>query len=161
MDMNDKIVRSLVRHLRGRYSVPEAPGYCLALVRTVIERARCEGRWAFYGEFLVAETSRRTGADIGRGVSHAAPWAADLEASMKQLGLAVPFEERKPGDLIFNHNAAAPIGHVGLLLGRDLIAENINPNYRPQSILLPRFLALTEVRHWHPTLVARIPPKEV
>lgn len=155
--MNEEIVKSLNAHLAGDYRVPSKSGMCLAFARTVIERARYGGRWALYKEFLVAETSRRTGADVGRGVSHQDPWASDFEASMKALGLAVPFAERQPGDLIFNHNAAAPVGHIGILANRHLVAENINHAYRPKSILLDRHLALTKLENFPRTLIARIP----
>lgn len=164
--MNEKIVQSLLEHLRGRYSLPDEPMMCLASVRTVVERARYGGRWAFYSEFLVAETSMRTGRDIGRGLSQADPWAADLEASMKALGLVVPFEERQPGDLIFNWQAAKPYGHIGLLLAHDLVAENIDPGWRPFSINLydeegdPRYVSLTPLEHFPRTLVARLPEME-
>lgn len=156
--MNEQIVAAAERAIRGEIPVPKSPGLCLALVRMIVENGCFGGRWAFYERYLVTRTSQG-----GSSRSDWSPWAADLEASMKQLGFQVPLAERKPGDLIFNHNAARPYGHVGIYLmspsGRELVLENIRDEYRPHSQHLGRFLSLTPLEHFRRTLLARLQPR--
>lgn len=84
------------------------------------------------------------------------PWAADLEANAKQLRWAVPADER----LVFVHAAAAPYGHVTVLLDHNAVIVNLDPAYRTGSIVLPNPLALTSfaARPW--TLVALVGGRE-
>jgi hypothetical protein len=154
--LNDAIARAAWKAARGEITVPGSPGNCLAVVRLIIEAALWGGREEFYRRYLVARTSRghETRTDW-------VPYAADIEASMKLLRYAVPFEERRAGDLIFNHRLAAPVGHVGLLLDRSSVLENTTPKNRPHSLLLGRSLCLTPVEHFETTLVARLQPREV
>lgn len=158
MNTNEKIVASALKasnHLiRG---IPSKPGWCLQLVRLIVEDALFDGRVQLYATHLVAGTTRRPGTAIERQkAAKLDPWSSDFEASVKKLGLAVPFMLRKPGDLIFNHNAAKPFGHVGILITRDLVLENIDPNYRPKSIHLTHSMSITPVRNHPWTLVARL-----
>ena len=152
--MNAAIRAAAWQAARGEISVPKQSGLCLQLVRLIVERALFEGRYEFYDRYLVERTTQ------GReGRSDWTPWASDLEASMKKLGYAVPLGERQPGDLIFNHQAAAPIGHVAVLIDRDTVLENINPAYRPKSVHLGRYLSLTPLEHFRRTLLARLRPR--
>jgi|SRR5690625_1095064 len=112
-----------------------------------------------YRRFLVAGTTRRPGTPEQRlRAAWLDPWAADLEASAKQLGWQVPGVERQAGDLVFNHAAAAPVGHVGILIARDVVLENIDERFRPRSVHLGHHsLSLTPFVAQPWTLVARVP----
>lgn len=158
--MNDRIVDAAVKAANGLYpDIAREPGWCLSWVRRVVEYGCFDGRaQEFYRRYLVAGTSRRGGSEAERlAAAWRNPWAADAEASMKKLGLAVPALLRQAGDLVFNHNAAIPFGHVGILLDRDWILELVDPAFRPRSVHLPRNVQLTRYRDWpEVTLVARL-----
>jgi len=158
MTANEKIVMAAVDAANGKIpTLPNKPGYCLAFVRTVVERALWGGQWTLYDTFLVDGTTKR-GDDPAKRLAEAKedPWAADLERSMKLLGMTVPAMFRKPGDLVFNYRGAAPMGHVAVLLTRDMVIENIHPNFRPHSIHLKPFLSITPYKSLPWTLTARM-----
>ncbi len=159
---NQKIVASAWSAAAGTLKgVPHDPGLCLAIVRVVVEHALGMASHEMYARWLVAGTTHREGDDRARlAAAKLSPWAADLEASVKRLGWAVRLGDRLPGDLVFDHAAAAPYGHVGVLLDHSTVLENIDPSYRKGSIHLPNSLSLTplESRPW--TLVARLPGGE-
>lgn len=160
MTTNDLIVKAAVAAANG--SVPGLPtqgGWCLKTTRLIVEWALFDGRAEFYKRWLVAGTTKRGGTDKERlREARADPWAADVERSMKQLGLGVPALLRKPGDLVFNYHAAAPIGHVGILLTRDMVLENIRPDFRKgKSVHLKHgSLSITPYEALPWTLVARL-----
>ena len=151
--MNEQIRAAAYAAARGEILLPGKSKMCLSLVRRVVEAGLFGGRVQFYDTYLAAETSRRTGKDVGN--ARADPWAADVEASMKYLGFAVPFAERRYGDLVFNNAAAKPYGHVGLLYDVNTVLENA-PGGRPHSVLLAPYTYLTPLEHWPLTLVARL-----
>lgn len=157
--MNERIVASLVLAANKRLTVPIEPYWCLKFVRIVLEHALFGGRWELYDRYLVAGTSRREGTPAERlKAAKVDPWASDFEASAKKLGWGVPSLLRKPGDLVFNHNALPPQGHVGILLTRDLVVENIAPQLRPNSIHLGSSVSITPYASLPWTLVARVKP---
>lgn len=138
--------------------MPTEPGLCLQAVRVIIEKALGWPSHDLYARCLVTGTSRRPGPAAERlAAAKRDPWAADLEASAKTLGWAVPASDRQPGYLVFNHNAAVPYGHVGILIDRDVVLENIDRAFRPGSIHLGNSLSLTEFRSRPWTLVAHLP----
>ncbi|HEX6938712.1 MAG TPA: hypothetical protein VF158_04825 [Longimicrobiales bacterium] len=154
----DRIARAAweaaARRLPG---LPREGGFCLKLVRLVVEAALGLPPHGMYERWLVAGTSRRKGSDAERAAAaRQDPWAADLEASMKTLSLGVPFAERRPGDLLFNHRAAEPYGHVAVLLDRDTVLENVELAFRPKSVRLGEALVLTRVSDLPWTLCARL-----
>ncbi len=160
MTANQKIAQSALLAAQGRMpSVALDPGWCLRVVRLIVEHALFENRYEMYSRWLVAGTTARPGTDAERvRAARANPFASDFEASMKQLGLTVPMFEREPGDLVFNHKLASPYGHVAVLMTRDLALENINPRSRPTGIRLPvANLVLTPVESVEWTLCARLP----
>ena len=153
MDTNERITRAAWAALKGDYPTETRPFFCLKFVRQVVEHALEQPSGDFYQRFLVRASSRKP-----EGTNPLLdPWAVDLEASVKHLGLAVPLEERRPGDLLFNYEAAKPYGHVAILLEHDLVAENIAPKYRPKSGIFPGSKALTPLEHFPLTLIARLP----
>lgn len=158
--MNTRITEAAWAAVFGKLNgLPAKPGLCLAAVRVILEHAMGWPSHELYRRALVTGTTRRKGTPAQR--LHAArldPWAADMEASVKQLGWPVPGAERQAGDLVFNHAAAAPVGHVGVLIARDVVLENISPRYRPNSVHLGHHsLSLTPYASQPWTLVARVP----
>lgn len=164
MTTNEKIVKAAVAAANGKVPrLPQKSGYCLMFVRLVVEWALFGGKdGEFYRRYLVAGTSGRGGTPTANlKAAQSDKWAADIEASAKKLGWPAPAILRKPGDLVFNHAAAAPVGHIGILLTRDVVLENIHPSFRPDSIHLSHSsLSITPYasRPW--TLVARLPGGE-
>lgn len=137
--------------------IPKRPGLCLALARVVIEHAHGWKSHELYRRHLTHGNTRRPGTDEERlAAARLDPHAADLEASLKRQGLGVPWSERQAGDLAFNYNAAAPYGHVAVLIDRDTVVENIDPRYRKSSVDTGGYVHLTRLsdRPW--TLIARI-----
>lgn len=160
--MNDRIASAAWLAARGQLpGVPRTPGLCLKFVRVVIEHALGWHSHDLYATHLVAGTTNRPGTDEERlEEAKADPWAADMERSMKQLGFAIKAAYRQPGDVVFNHAAAKPYGHVGVLLDTNTVLELIDARYRPGSILLPGSLALTPLQSRPWTLCARLGGEE-
>lgn len=159
---NQKIVASLKRAIAGKLpGIPAKPGMCLQFTRMVVEDALKLPSHDFYRRWLLDGTTKR-GNDPAKRLAEARldPWASDIERSMKLAGLAAPALLRRGGDLVFNFEASAPIGHVGILLDRNWVVESVNAAYRPESINLPNLISLTPYssRPW--TLVARLPGGE-
>ena len=155
--MNDHITRAAWDAATGRIPVPTKPFYCLSLARRIIEHAIFNDEYRFYDTYLTTGSSMRIGKHAGK--QRQDPWASDLEASMKHLRYTIPVDERQAGDLIFNHKAAQPYGHVGILIDQNTVLENIRNEYRPHSIHLGRYLSLTPLEHFKHTLIARLQPR--
>lgn len=158
---NDRIVASLKRAIAGKLpGIPTRPNYCLQFARVVIEDALKLPSHDLYRRHLVDGTTRRGNYPKRLAEARLDPWASDIERSMKLQGLTVLALARRGGDLVFNHLASEPIGHVGILLDRNWVVESIDPRHRPDSINLPNFVSLTPYasRPW--TLVARLPGGE-
>ena len=183
MNVNDKIVAAVWRALRGElYAFSDAPGMCLAAVRSVVEAALEWPSHKLYQSYLTervetpsAESPLRWSRD---------PHARDLERSLRAQGMAVPREEMQPGDLLFNFRAApyhpedwrreypevpfpdnpVTVGHVTIYLGEGCLFENINPRYRPYGFTRNN-LAITPLDDYETfqgevTTVIRFAPKE-
>jgi hypothetical protein len=138
--------------------IPKRPGMCLALARVIIEHANGWKSHELYVRHLTHGNTRRPGDETERlAAARLDPHAADLEASLKRQGLGVPWAARQAGDLAFNINAAAPFGHVAVLVGRDLCVENIDPRYRKDSLDTGQYVHLTRLQDRPWTLIARLP----
>ena len=148
-------------------------GFCLAQTRIVIEHALWNGAWKLYAAFL-SERAQDKPAHVS------VPWARDLEASMRALGLALDLprtgprgdpqryvnldlalDRLDPGDILFRWDTApfangVYIGHVAVYLGRGLMLENARPSSRPWLQHRGPTL-LTHLGCWPITTVARIP----
>lgn len=146
MTPNQRIVDAALGVLTGRTPTLDKPGLCLAQVRIIVERALFGGAWRLY------DWRTRSASDKPQGITD--PWARDLEASLKAAGMALDLprvgpardptryvdrgasgELLQPGDLVFRwdtaqHSSGAFIGHVGVLVARDVVLENVNPAYR-------------------------------
>jgi hypothetical protein len=149
---NSRITDTALGLLTGRTPEPRdkhgrvPSGLCLAQVRLIVEHALFGGAWRFY--------DWRTRIAEGRPPGVTDPWARDLEASLKAAGMALDLPRTgppgdptryvdlrravphlQPGDLVFRwdtarHSSGAFIGHVGVLVARDLVIENVDPAYR-------------------------------
>jgi hypothetical protein len=133
---------------------------CLQQVRFVIEDAFEWRPFQWYDEY-VTEWVQPVGYDRAEG-----HWARDAERSLRNLGMSVQFNERKPGDLVFNWETAysqqwgAYIGHVGVLMHGDLVLENINPRHRVGRAFIRDSTALTPIHVWsRVTSVVRFVPR--
>lgn len=165
--MSIPIARAAYGVLRGELAVPEKSGLCLQLVRLVVESAYGMKPHGFYN-WLTHPVERLPGDDHD-------PWARDMERSLREAGMAslLPDEGRyvsaerlaaggNPGDLLFRWDTAknrqgSHVGHVGILLGGGLVLENVNPAYRPGS-LVRGATALTPITKFLTTLVVRFVP---
>jgi hypothetical protein len=158
MTVNDRIAATAWLVVGGNPLLDKlAHGWCLQGVRLVIEHALHWPSHELYRRYLVAGTTGREGDDAERlAAARTDPYASDLEASMKRLGLAIPGEAKLPGDLVFDYERAKPIGHTGIYLGNNLVLEVVSPAHRPRSFTR-RNICLTPYPDWTPTLVARLP----
>ena len=155
MTPNERIVDAALGVLTERTPEPRdrhgrvISGYCLAQVRIIIERALWAGAWRWYDTWWTHRAS-----DKPRGVT--GPWARDMEASLRAAGMALELPRTgpagdptryvamgqamadgliRPGDLVFRwdvakHSSGAFIGHVGVLVARDVVVENVAPSNR-------------------------------
>jgi hypothetical protein len=154
--VNDRIVLTAWRALRGDVPVATASGFCLKVVRQVLEAALGMRDGQFYDEH-VHEWVQPSGYD--RSFGH---WARDAERSLRHAGMAIQPAEVLPGDLLFKYDAAevsealwrkyfpgrpyepgVHVGHVRILLTPDVVFENIRPSYRPSAYLRRGNLSLT------------------
>lgn len=168
---NDEILASAVALLEGDVEAPEEGGYCLQLVRLVIEDGFGWKPHEFYARYWDKKVRR------GQGDSDLVPWARDLERSLRAADFGVLFppegeryvpsttilKDGKPGDLLFRWDTALSeggeyIGHVGILMSDGLVLENINPGYRPYSFKNGA-TALTPVVDFPVTTVVRFNPE--
>lgn len=160
---NDLIVKAAWDAVFNRLpALPTQSGLCLAAVRVIVEKALGLNSHELYARWLVAGTSYRPGTEAERlAAARANPYASDFERSVKELGFAVPLSDVQPGDLLFNHNALRPYGHVAVALSPHAVLENINPAYRARSIHLGHHsLSITPLESQAWTLCARLPDPE-
>ena len=173
MSVNDRIVESGYRVLRGELTVPRSAGLCLQMVRLVVEDACDLAPYGFY--------RWRTHVVERAATDDDSPWARDMERSLKAAGMAVAEptpnpktrEDRyvsmmhlasvaEPGDLLFRWDVAQTragtwIGHVGILMPGNLVLENIAPSSRPESFQR-QSTSLTPIQNFRVTLAARFLP---
>lgn len=166
---NEAIVDAGWEAVAGRLRVPSDPGLCLALVRIVVEHALGMPSHSWYRWRTQAAMENAT--DV--------PWARDMERSLRAAGMAVdgprygPLGDPEryvgedaalPGDLLFRWDAArlrsgAYVGHVGVLLDRGLVLENVAPDQRHASDGMWRGpTRLTPVGAWPVTTIIRFDP---
>ncbi len=128
MSANERIVESAYAAMRGEIPVPRTTsGYCLRLVRMVLENALGWDDEELYVRF---PNKIETNTPQPRPF-----WARDVQRSFRDAGWGVPLAERQPGDLLFYWRAALNehgdyVGHVGILLPGGFIFENIDAKYR-------------------------------
>ena len=169
MSRSEDIVDSGMRVLEGDLKVPTQSGYCLKLVRLVIEDAMGWPSHKFY-EYRTDIVERHPRDDKS-------PWARDMERSLHNQGMTVLnpepgeryvspvkiIDEARPGDLLFKWNSARTrsgtfVGHVGILMHNNLVLENINPAYRARSFMRG-VTGLTPLSEFLVTRVVRFEPR--
>lgn len=149
---NRAIVRSAWKAAREDLKVETRPGYCLRTIRQIVQDAFEINHQQFYDRYRITVTTaspERTMSDV--------PWAADVERTMKIRNYALPLAYIKGGDIVFNYNAAAPVGHIAIMLDKNTVLENVDIRSRKHSVLLQSGLVLTPREHFEITLVARLP----
>jgi hypothetical protein len=165
---NERIVESAYKLMRGDLNGPADPGFCLQMVRLVVEDAFQLPSHGWY-KWLTHRVERAAGDDTS-------PWARDMERSMRAGGFAAvgPSEGNRyvvrgqlaaacePGDLLFRWDVAKTkagtfVGHVGVLLPGQLVLENINPASRACS-LVRGSTAVTPLSMFPVTLAVRFAP---
>lgn len=157
MTTNERITAAAWGALKGEYATTDdEPGFCLAWVRQVVERAMGWPSHALYDAYVNEWVQPES---YDRALGH---WSRDAERSLRNLDMAV--HDAQPGDLLFNWRAAwsdrwgTYIGHCAILVTRDLVAENVDPAYRPGA-LTRGALALTPRGQWtEPTTTIRFEP---
>ncbi len=172
MTANERIVSAAYAGLRGDLTLPATGGMCLQAVRLIVERALYGGAYAWY------ERQRVIRVEEAKRASHD-PYARDLEASLRHLGLALDLPRRAlggdphrfvdlheatrrnlllPGDLLFRWDVVPDrngvlIGHVAVLLPGHLVLENVAT--RPGALARGPTV-LSKLGAWPVTTVARL-----
>ena len=166
--VNERIVESGFAALRNEVSLPLAPEYCLTLVRLVLEDALGLEPLGLYARWRTHITPRPAGDDY-------APWARDMERSLRAAGMEVPMPRGggpgadvdryvvldlallQPGDLLFRWDSPDPRGHVGILMPGGLVLENASVRNRPDA-LARGSTVLSPLGTWPVTTVIRFDP---
>lgn len=93
----------------------EKHGYCMRLVRQIVQRALGLSYDEFKARYWTHEVE-----DNLTGI----PWARTMQLSLREAGgCAVAFEDRQAGDLLFTWELALQ-GHTGVLYDRRQLIEN-------------------------------------
>ena len=154
---NDAIVETGLAVLAGHLRPVSRPGYCLAFVRQVVERALGMEDGEFYRRFVDPYFAPRAGERVGVDISPR--WARGAERALRAAGLTVPVGAAEPGDILFDYRVSRPYGHVGILMPGGLVLENTTANRgwrRPDR----GAIRLTPMREWGvPTTVIRLVPR--
>ncbi len=152
MRHNAAIVDAVHAAMQGYVDVPRVTsGYCLRLVRKVLEHALGwpdEHLYARFPSKIVTVTP-----------SPRAFWARDLQRSFRDAGWGVSVDGLKPGDIVFYWRAARNaygdyVGHVGVVMPGQgghpaWVFENINPTYREgYGAFSSDALSLTPLTAW-------------
>jgi hypothetical protein len=112
---NSKIVESSYRALSGQLMVENTSGgWCLRVVRQIVQDALKINQSEFYERFLTIRAS---------GNNFDTPCARDIQLSLRGLGYSVSEDEVIPGDLFFSWKPM-PYGHVGIVLSTDYVLDN-------------------------------------
>lgn len=149
---NRAIVESAWKAARGELVVESRAGYCLRMVRQIVQDALDISYREFYDRY---RTTLTTGAPERR--MDDVPWAADVERTMKIRQYHLPPAYLLAGDIVFNHTAAVPIGHIAIMLDDNTVLENVDVRHRKYSVSLTTGLVLTPRKQFKMTLVARLP----
>lgn len=164
---NADIADTIDEAIRGDMpNLPLDSGWCLTLVRLVIERAFHWPSHHFY-RWRTHPVERPGGADP------VVPWARDMERSLRLAGMEVPGTrygppsdparytrptDLEPGDLLFRWDAAYPVGHVALYAGRGTVLENVDPANRPGAMTRGNTV-LSRLGFWPITTAVRFDPR--
>jgi hypothetical protein len=170
---NAAVVESAYKVLRAELQVPDQAGFCLKLVRLVVEDAYGMRSHEWY-KWRTHPVERAPGDDDS-------PWARDMERSLRLAGMAVALppenvqkpEDRyvstlhlasvcEPGDLLFRWDVARTkqgtfVGHVGILMPGGMVLENVSPRSRLYSFTRG-VTVLTPVANFPTTLAVRFDP---
>lgn len=155
----NQVVESAYKVLNGELKGPEHAGYCLQLVRLIVEDAYRMKPYSFY--------DWRTHPVERDQFDSQEPWARDMERSLRAAGMAISFSDERyisqkdilerceSGSLLFRWDTAKSaygtfIGHVGILMPGGMVLENVNPVHRMNSFFLG-VTALTPLKYFRVT----------
>ena len=104
-DEQEHVARGIVRAgweaVRGELPTPNEHGYCLKLVRLIIERAMGWQDSELYRRYV--DRTWVAPPDYPHASGH---WARDLERALRDAGMAVSGDRSRPGDILCNYEAA-------------------------------------------------------
>ena len=138
----EQAVAEVAQGKRAIYS--EKPGFCLMVARLVVSPAlgySDDQAWAFHAYF---SSSRVEGNETG------AAWARSAQRTMRDaLGLQVPLDEVRVGDLVFNHKIDEVYGHVAVVVAVTASAVTILENTGSErGTKHDGFNRLSELKRW-------------
>lgn len=162
----NQVVDAAYRMSNGQLKAPEHPGFCLQLVRIIIEAAYGMKPYEFY-DWRTHPVERAEG-DSNE------PWARDMERSLRIAGMNYDFGDQRyvrsediiaecdPGDLLFRWDVARTrqgtlIGHVGILMPGGMVLENVDPRHRSNSFI-KGYTALTPLNDFRVTTAIQFNP---
>ena len=151
--MNERIREAAYRVLRGTLKVEKRPGYCLKLVRQIVEDALDMAPGDFYRVFVYPHFHLNPGETYEDIKPY---WARGAERALREQGFMVHIDQAKPGDLVFSYRVSRPYGHVGILLDGKMVLENTTARrgWNRNDMGAIRY---TPMREWGPiTTVARL-----
>lgn len=165
---SNPILDSAYKILNGQLVAPQHPGFCLQLVRLIVEDAYGMKPYSFY-DWLTHPVER------AEGDNHE-PWSRDMERSLREAGMRHDFGAQRyahpydietqcdPGTLLFRWDTARTkqgtyIGHVGILMPGGMVLENVNPAHRINSFFRG-VTALTPLKDFRVTSVIEFDPKK-
>lgn len=151
MGVSERIVTSVYAAMRGALPVPRREsGYCLRLVRIVLENALGWPDEELYRRFPDQVESNTP--------KPRAFWARDIERSFRDEGWSIPLTEAQPGDIAAYYDAAPNewgdlVGHIAILMPGDdgnlWVFENIDQKYREgRGAFSSGALSLTPMVAW-------------
>lgn len=156
MTTNDVIVKTVHAVMRGELDVEMRPGFCLKVVRQIIESACDMPSHTLYKDYV---TEWVQPAGYPRDNGH---WARDFERSLRNKGMAIDPGDAAPGDILCRWDTAwsnawgAYIGHVAIVMPDGFVFENVNPKYRKHP--MARAALVLAPHQWEPSTVIRFVP---
>jgi hypothetical protein len=125
MTTNEKVIKAAWQFYKSppKWALNEA-GWCLRLVRAVVERAEGLPDMGFYNKYVKQKADPPHDGFIAR----------DAEKSLRALGYAIKPDQVMPGDLVFKfdvkYNSDFWVGHVGIIIAQGVVLENARPEWR-------------------------------
>lgn len=114
--------------MRGEIDVPRVtPGFCLKLVRCVLESALGWREMELYERFPEK-------IETVTPVATRAFYARDIQRSFREARWGVPLDEMQPGDILTHWKSAWNgddwVGHILIIMPEGFLLENISSRYR-------------------------------
>lgn len=132
-DTNKKIVEAAYRAMFGQFPVENSSGgWCLRVTRQIVQEALGIDHAEFYKRYMPEKAE---------GTDPNVPYARDVQLSLRNLGYGVKEEDILPGD-IFCSWRPLPYGHIGIVLSKEHVLENIASS---RVVASNRFLGVSRI----------------